>query len=154
MSLPDVRIWIDRKGASKAGRRGEILFTHTGLSGPAVLDISGDVAALLYRSANEPQSPRPGGLVRGSDVVVRLNLIPDMTAAGWLARFDQWQHASGARSVVTMLAEYMPHSLARILCETVGVAQPPDEMGENALVLPPLPCAAPTARPAASSPTF
>jgi predicted flavoprotein YhiN len=137
VSLSDVRVWIDRKGASKAGVRGEILFTHTGLSGPAILDISGEVSTLLYRSRKapeqEPQTPpsahtgedRLGGATKKDatqgDIIVRLNLLPEMTAGDWMARFDQWQHEYGARSVVTLLAEHMPHSLARVLCEMAGI---------------------------------
>ena len=152
VSLSDVRVWIDRKGAPKAGVRGEILFTHTGLSGPAILDISGEVSTLLARSeprlerSGRPQKPpsahtgadRLEGATR-SDVIIRLNLLPEMTAGDWMARFDQWQHESGARSVVTLLAEHMPHSLARVLCEMAKIARPAPEEGEPPdLVLPPL----------------
>ncbi len=153
VSLSDVRVWIDRKGAPKAGVRGEILFTHTGLSGPAVLDISGEVSTLLARgeprtevsglSGGNPQTPprRLGGATQ-KDVTIRLNLQPDMTAGDWMARFDRWQHESGARSVVTLLAEHIPHSLARVLCEMAKIARPAAEEGEgHDLVLPPLACA-------------
>jgi hypothetical protein len=65
-----------------------------------------------------------------------------MTAGDWMARFDQWQHESGARSVVTLLAEHMPHSLARVLCEMAKIARPAAEEDEEPdLVLPPLACA-------------
>ena len=154
VSLGDVRVWIDRKGAPKAGVRGEILFTHTGLSGPAILDISGEVSTLLAageprpEGSGQPQTP-PSGLggatrkdATQKDVTVRLNLLPDMTAGDWMARFDQWQHESGARSVVTLLAEHMPHSLARVLCEMAKIARPAAVEGEGPdLVLPPLACA-------------
>jgi len=152
ISLGDVRVWIDRKGAPKAGVRGEILFTHTGLSGPAILDISGEVSTLLYRSRQGPaekrgQAPISNDEIGASphfpgDLIVRLNLLPDMTAGDWMTRFDQWQHESGARSVVTLLAEHMPHSLARVLCEMAKIARPAPEEGEGPdLVLAPLACA-------------
>jgi predicted flavoprotein YhiN len=65
-----------------------------------------------------------------------------MTAGDWMARFDQWQHEHGARSVVTMLAEHLPHSLARVLCEMAKVARPAPADGDAPdLVLPPLACA-------------
>jgi predicted flavoprotein YhiN len=153
VSLSDVRVWIDRKGAPKAGVRGEILFTHTGLSGPAILDISGEVSTLLYRSRQTTAEKRGQAPISNSeigasplfsqgDLIVRLNLLPEMTAGDWMTRFDQWQHEYGARSVVTLLAEHMPHSLARVLCEMAKIARPAPEEGEGPdLVLPPLACA-------------
>ena len=58
VSLPQARVWIDApatgRGAGRArgraaARRGEVLLTHEGVSGPAVLDLSGDVAEMLRR---------------------------------------------------------------------------------------------------------
>ena len=107
VSLADARVWIARPGHSKTGVRGEILFTHRGLSGPAVLDISGEVAALLAKS---PEAP------------VAVGLCPDTSADQWRRRLDAWRRDHGARTVRTLLDEHLPALLARALCSRAGLA--------------------------------
>jgi len=107
VSLADARVWIARPGHSKAGVRGEVLFTHRGLSGPAVLDISGEVAALLARLTPVP---------------IALEFCPDVSADQWRRRLDAWRRDHGARTVRTLLDEHLPARLARALCELAGLA--------------------------------
>ena len=47
LSLPDVTLTLPALRGREASERGEILFTHRGISGPAVLNLSGRVARLL-----------------------------------------------------------------------------------------------------------
>lgn len=47
LSLKNVEIKITQKGSRVTGRFGECLFTHFGLSGPIVLDLSGEIGKLL-----------------------------------------------------------------------------------------------------------
>jgi predicted flavoprotein YhiN len=108
VSLRGARVWIDRKGAAKAGRTGDVLLTHRGISGPAVLDLSGDVAQLLR--AGEP-------------VPIRLAIFPATPARDWPAKFDLWQHDHGAKLAISAVSELMPYSLSRVLCGLAGVAE-------------------------------
>jgi len=102
------RVRIDLPGRPRGGIVGDILFTHHGLSGPAVLDLSGDVAALL---------------TAGKPVPLRVNFAPDTTAEDWLARMEQWRAARGAKRVVNLLAEALPASLAEALCGEAGISR-------------------------------
>jgi len=52
ISISRARIWIDLRGHSKAGLTGDLLFTHNGISGPVVLDLSGQVMTLLNEGQN------------------------------------------------------------------------------------------------------
>jgi hypothetical protein len=106
VSLAGARVWIDRPGRSRAGVAGDVLFTHRGLSGPAVLDISGDVAAML---------------ACGDPVPLRLRMLPDATIEAWAARFDAWHSGGGATAFRTRLDEFLPRLLAAALCEDVGI---------------------------------
>ena len=54
VSLVGVRVSIDLPRMGGHSTVGDILFTHTGLSGPAVLDISGLVAQLLAKHKYVP----------------------------------------------------------------------------------------------------
>jgi len=73
--------------------KGGLLFTHRGLSGPSILQISS------YWQA-------------GADL--RLNLLPDQDMAAWL--LDQQRQRPGAE-LKTALAELLPKRLGQRLCE-------------------------------------
>jgi len=128
VSVPDVQVWIDVPRQRGAGRRGPLLFTHRGLSGQAVLDISADVATLLARGGGQRTVP------------LALNLTPDTSVEEWSARFDLWQRSAGKRLLKNLLAEHLPASLAAALCEQAGAAQVraaevPQTARENLLTL-------------------
>ena len=114
VSLP-ARVWIDlprsrraRLGrAPYAGAAGDVLFTHRGLSGPVVLDLSGEVSALL--------APR-------ETVPLRLDLSPGTTDAEWLARFDAWERSAGRKTFAVLLDGRLPRRLAATLCGLAEIA--------------------------------
>jgi hypothetical protein len=106
VSLGPVRMWIDLPGQLKAGLRGDMLLTHTGVSGPAVLDISAQVAALLGRHKQVP---------------LAVDLTPAVALGEWRARLDQWGHSEGARMLRSLLAGHLPAALARQLCLLAGL---------------------------------
>lgn len=84
-------------------RRRPILFTHKGLSGPAPMDLAGD-------------------LEEGLGNVLRFDLLPERTAAEleaeWLARCAQ----HGQRKVEALLPQHLPERLQRTLTELAGCA--------------------------------
>jgi len=106
IALSPVRVRIDLAGRPRAGITGDLLFTNTGLSGPAVLDLSGDVAVLLRDRAEVP---------------LRLDLAPATPRAEWLARLDSWPLSGGRKAVRTLLAAHFPRALADLLCRLAGV---------------------------------
>ena len=106
VALRPARLWIDLPRRSRSGVTGDVLFTHAGLSGPAVLDVSGDVAVLL------------GGC---REVPIRLDLAPDTPAEAWLRRFDRWQAVGGAKTVRTHLDRHLPKSLAAAVGAAAGI---------------------------------
>jgi len=111
LSVPAVRVWIDQARARREGVCGDLLFTHHGLSGPAVLDLSGDVAVLLARR-------------KGSSVSIGIDLTPGVSEAEWLARLDAWAAEEGAevQAVGVHLARAVPRRLAGVLCGLVGAS--------------------------------
>ncbi len=102
VSLSSARVRIDRPGQSKAGTVGDVLFTHRGLSGPAVLNLSGTVAGLLRRHGPVP---------------LRIELIAGMDARRWTTRLDEWRKQAGRRGVASLLREHVPASLSLLLIE-------------------------------------
>ncbi len=107
VGLAAARVWIDLPGQPRAGVTGELLVTHSGLSGPAVLDLSGQVAVLL-----RDHNPVP----------LRVDLSPGVSADQWLARFEEWSVRQGRRIVRVLLSGHLPRRLAEVICEQAGLA--------------------------------
>jgi len=106
VSLSRARIWIPLPKQNKAGITGDVLFTHRGLSGPAVIDLSGTVAQLLKHSKSLP---------------LRIELLPGMNASRWNQEMETWRVTAGGRMVAGLLQEKLPSSLARHLCRQAGL---------------------------------
>ena len=87
--------------------RENLLFTHRGLSGPAILQISS------YWDGREPLS---------------IDLLPGIDAEGWLA-----EHARSDARLDTLLAQRLPRRFAQQWCAAHGVALPMKSLGEARL---------------------
>jgi predicted Rossmann fold flavoprotein len=108
LSLQDVvaSVWT-KEGVMLEERREAVLFTHSGLSGPAILDVSRAAAV-----------NGPGGLLE-----LRIDLVPAVSRDELDGRL-QSECRKGRRAVVTLL----PDSLPRRLCECLlAVAAIPHE---------------------------
>jgi len=102
--LPNAGLRAGRGGAG-AVSSGSVLFTHSGISGPAALDISGFVAESLAAGPIE----------------LLLNCDQDSGREEWLHRFREWRKAHGARRIVNLLDMALPASFAEVVAETAGV---------------------------------
>lgn len=103
----NANVRILAKGADKHGTNGALLFTHHGISGPAVIDIAADVAALLAK--------HPDG--------VPLQIAFDRTLPR--QRLEQilsdWRTRRGTAHIKNLLAEIFPKSLAHALAGISGI---------------------------------
>lgn len=102
------RVWIDLPKCRGHVLEGAVLFTHQGVSGPAILDISGDVAERL----NE-----------GPEVPLRLNYLPGRTAADWERELGGWRRGNGSALVRNLLDRHLPQGFARALAAACGAAE-------------------------------
>ena len=97
---------VDAEVTCGAGRfRENVLFTHRGLSGPAILQISS------YWHGGEP---------------IHIDLLPGMAAADWV-------HAerSSAMRLDTLLAERLPKRFAQQWCNAHEAALPLRQLGDK-----------------------
>lgn len=85
-------------------RRGSMLFTHFGLSGPAILDISRPVARHEH-----PQTLR-----------LLCDLCPRETADAMRKEFDRRRHSQGGKSPMSLLEDLFPERLATALVRHLG----------------------------------
>ncbi|MDP2989184.1 MAG: aminoacetone oxidase family FAD-binding enzyme [Kiritimatiellota bacterium] len=88
---------------------GSLLFTHKGISGPVVLDISGRVSSALMTCVS---------------VGVMLDLAPDRTIEAWQGQIEKSRKEHGARTVLSMLAANLPAALAKVVLERVPITPP------------------------------
>jgi predicted Rossmann fold flavoprotein len=102
---------LDAKVRCAGGRfRESLLFTHRGLSGPAILQIS----SYWQRAGNaEP---------------IHIDLLPEVDVRGWLA-----SHRQSRELPATVLAERLPRRFAQQWCADRALAVPMAQLGERAL---------------------
>ena len=104
--LPDATAEVKLRGRPAETGRGELLLTHAGASGPAVLDLSASAAQ---------------GLETAGGVTLTLRWAAEMDAPAWLETFAEWRREKGAATIAGLLRAHMPQRLARWLCAQSGV---------------------------------
>jgi hypothetical protein len=109
LALRGVAVRLYAGGKQRALQIGDLLFTHFGLSGPAVLSLS--------RAAVD-------ALRAGQGTVLAMNLFPDMDGRALDDRLRRDLEAHGARQAATLLAGLLPRRLAPIALAQTGI--PPE----------------------------
>jgi predicted flavoprotein YhiN len=108
VAVEDAAVAIDLPKHRKSPSRGDLLFTHFGLSGPAALNLS-DVVALLLSQGTSP-------------VPLRLDLVPSQSAE----QLDAWLRSAastdGKKQAKTLLGRSVPERLAECLLAQSGAA--------------------------------
>jgi len=94
--------------------QGELLFTHHGVSGPAIIDLAGDVSRLLIKTHEIP---------------LKINLFPEKNHNEWLSMFKKQQEESGKKQITNILSPYIPKALAVEFCELANIL-PETKMAE------------------------
>jgi len=90
--------------------RESLLFTHRGLSGPAILQASS------YWQDGPASDP------------IRLNLLPGTDARAWLL-----EHRRSKAHLATLLSERLPRRFAQAWCAAHGLDRPVTELSDRAL---------------------
>ncbi len=103
--LPRARVVFRKKGRAGEIGVGELLLTHGGVSGPAVLDLSASA------------SPEPG-----KESVIFITWHDGMDKPAWTAQLAAWRKKAGGTAIATLLRERFPSRLARWLCAHAGAA--------------------------------
>ena len=110
VSLADAAIRIDLPRERAAASEGDILFTHRGLSGPAVLNLSGRIARLLTKV-----SPVP--------VLLHVPIVPGGgPSKAPVALLERWRSTAGAKPLRALLSHHLPRRLVDVLCDQAGVS--------------------------------
>jgi len=107
LTLQDIELTILVNGRKAAREKGELLFTHFGVSGPKLLVMSGTAVDALA----EP----------GNKVELSLNLKPELTAEGLAAAIQNYFSANGAKMFASYVKAELPASLAPVFERLSGI---------------------------------
>ena len=107
-TFADAEVWIDLPKKRGVRMCGPVLFTHRGVSGPAVLDLSGDVAELLEKMPEVP---------------LRVRWQRAESAEEWTRRLAAWRREHGGKLLRNLLDEKLPASFATALATACGAAE-------------------------------
>ena len=103
--MPNVHFRVDHKGFSKQGEFGDLLFTHRGISGPMVVNLSGEISSALQKS---------------DKIFVRVNFMPrDFNAQNV---FANWRTKEGKKLFLNHLKTLLPNAMATIFCELADIS--------------------------------
>ena len=127
LSLKNVELTVFQNGRKKDSRFGELLFTHFGLSGPIVLDLSGKVGEFLekgevnpvrgYKSQREAQANRISNGVK-----LFLDLKPALDFQTLDKRIQSDFSKYNNKLFKNCLSDLFPKKLIPIIVELSGIA--------------------------------
>lgn len=106
VTLPRVAVSLAFQSGARGTATGSLLFTHKGISGPVVLDVSGRVSAALMTHAS---------------VGIMIDLAPDRTIEAWQGQIERSRKEHGAKAVLSMLASILPAALAKAVLDRADV---------------------------------
>ncbi len=111
ITLPDVKVKVLLDGvkqdiaASKFTKKGKILLTHVGLSGPMILNMSKEI----------------GELLRYGDVTLSLDLLPAYDHAKLNLKLQQIFKENDKKKFKNSLGELLPAAMAQVVVEFSGI---------------------------------
>lgn len=105
VSIQDAKINIIQDGKKLESRSGKMLFTHFGISGPIVLNMSSKV----------------GDLIQYGDVILELDLVPDFDYAQLRREFHDLLARESNKKIKNTLDELIPAPLIPVVLELTKV---------------------------------
>jgi len=107
LSLENVKITVLANEKKITQTAGEILFTHFGLSGPAVLSLSGSVV---------------DELTAGKKVTIAIDLVPDVNEGQLETLLVRKLAENGRKQVSSLIKTFLPARLCELCCELTGIS--------------------------------
>lgn len=105
ITLPDVKLTVLADGKKQSSHRGKLLFTHVGVTGPMVLNVSGAAGELLGHST----------------VVLAIDLFPEQDAGALKAFLQELFVRESNKKLRNALATALPTAIVTALLETAGI---------------------------------
>jgi len=105
ISLKDVKMVVFQNKKKQLQEEGEILFTGSGISGPAVLNISGKV----------------GNLLEKGEIKICFDLFPLLNQEQLLKGIEDMLKKHANKTAKNILSAFVPERLAEVLLDIAGV---------------------------------
>ena len=105
VSLPDVKLNVLVDGKRSFVERGKVLFTHTGLSGPTVLNMS----------------KRIGDLLETGVVSIEINLLPSLDEGSIRQRLTDLFHNHSNKTVRNALSQLIPTTASNVILQLTEI---------------------------------
>ena len=105
VSLQDIKMSVLLDNKRKDSRRGKLLFTHFGISGPTVLNMSSKI----------------GDLLQAGPVVIEIDLLPEMDHGVVNTEILKLFINESNRMIKNTLGKIIPSSMVQIVLELAGV---------------------------------
>ena len=106
LRLKNIRLTFKAKNKKIVSNTGELLFTHFGVSGPLVLDLSSSVLGLFNEN---------------KEVILEIDLKPGLSPKQLEERLLREFGIAGKKSVKNVLKELLPHKLAGVFVHLLGI---------------------------------
>jgi len=105
ISLRDVKISVFQKEKKQFSEEGEFLFTHFGISGPAVLNISAKVGDLLEKGETK----------------ICFDLLPLLNQEEFGKKLEEISKRHPKKTIKNILSDFAPKKLVEILSDIAGI---------------------------------
>lgn len=105
LTLPSVKITLLQNGEKQEVSKGKILFTHFGVSGPTILNMSKDV----------------GELLKYGDVFISLDILPDLDHGMLNAKLQEIFKENHKKKLKNSLGDLVPSALVSAVLDISGV---------------------------------
>lgn len=106
VTLQDIKLTAYQDGVKQQMQKGKILFTHVGISGPTVLNISKDV----------------GELLQYGEVVIMLDLLPSLDYAMLKEKLQALLIEQSNKKLKNALGQLIPSALVPAVLEISGIS--------------------------------
>lgn len=106
VTLQDIKLSAYQDGAKQQAQKGKILFTHVGVSGPTVLNMSKDV----------------GELLQYGDVTIMLDLLPGLDYAMLKEKLQALLIEQSNKMLKNALGQLIPKALVPAVLEISGIS--------------------------------
>jgi predicted Rossmann fold flavoprotein len=106
VSLQDIKLTVYQDGTKQGMQKGKLLFTHVGISGPTVLNMSKDV----------------GELMQYGDVAIMLDLLPGLDYAMLKEKLQALLIEQSNKKLKNALGQLIPSALVPAVLEISGIS--------------------------------
>lgn len=116
VSLADIKLTTFKDNVKQKAYKGKLLFTHFGISGPTVLNMSRDVGNLLAVSEGEEYENK-----KKSTVTIMLDLFPSLDGSALKEKLQSILIGESNKKIKNSLSPFIPKTLVPAVLELAQI---------------------------------